>query len=118
MISLTADKQIIQKHFTLGELKHALDISRPKFVFISEAAKGNLKVIKSLSYVELIILIDGGVEDNRQISLKHFIAKYVNNNMDIEKFVQQPIKIFDQTAVIFMSSGTTGLPKGGHLCGL
>ncbi|CAG9798396.1 unnamed protein product [Chironomus riparius] len=101
--------------YTERELKHALDISRPKYVFISEAAKESLKVIKSLSYVELIILIDGGVEDSRQITLRNFIAKYGNNNLNVEKIVQQPLKIFDQTAVIFMSSGTTGLPKGVEL---
>lgn len=100
-------------NFCLGELKHSLDISKPKYVFISEAAKGNLEVVKSLSYVELIILIDGeDAEDNKQISLRNFIAKYGNTNFDVEKFVQQPINIFEQTAVIFMSSGTTGLPKG------
>jgi len=97
----------------LGELKNSLDISKPKYVFISEAAIGNLEVIKSLNYVELIILIDGEtVEDSKQISLKSFVSKYGNNDLDVEKLVQQPIKIFDHTAVIFMSSGTTGLPKG------
>jgi acyl-CoA synthetase (AMP-forming)/AMP-acid ligase II len=82
-------------------------------VFISEAAKGHLEVIKSLSYVELIILIDEEtVKDTKQISLKSFVSTYGSNDLDVLKLVQQPIKIFDQSAVIFMSSGTTGLPKG------
>lgn len=90
-----------------------MDISKPKYVFISEAAKGNLEVIKSLSYVELIILIDGEeVADKKQISLRNFMEKYGRSNFDVEKFVQLPISLFEQTAVIFMSSGTTGLPKG------
>lgn len=58
--------------------------------------------IKSLSYVELIIFFI-------------IFHKHGESNFDVEKFVQQSIKIFEQTAMIFMSSGTTGLPKGMYL---
>ncbi|XP_070505426.1 luciferin 4-monooxygenase-like [Chironomus tepperi] len=102
--------------YTERELKHSLGISKPKYVFISEAAKGSFKAIKSLSYVELIILIDGQEEeDKRLISWRNFITKFRNSKFDVEEFVHQPIKIFEQTAMIFMSSGTTGLPKGVEL---
>jgi len=70
-------------------------------------------VVMNLSYVQRIIFLDDEIaDDGRQISYKNFVDKYGKNDFDVEKFVQQKIKIFDQVGVIFMSSGTTGLPKG------
>jgi long-subunit acyl-CoA synthetase (AMP-forming) len=40
------------------------------------------------------------------------MCNHEKGNFDIENFVKKPVKIFEQTGLIFMSSGTTGLPKG------
>ncbi|KAL7043366.1 hypothetical protein ACKWTF_001472 [Chironomus riparius] len=102
--------------YTERELKHTLDITRPKYVIISKAAQEDLEIVKNLSYVQRIILLDGDVaDDGRQISYNNFIDKFARNDFDVERFIQQPIKIFEQVGVIFMSSGTTGLPKGVEL---
>lgn len=55
---------------------------------------------------------DENIDQGRVISLKRFLEKYGQNNFDVETFVRKPLKIFEQPAVIFMSSGTTGMPKG------
>lgn len=66
-----------------------------------------------MSYVEKIILLDEeNVDDGKLISLSKFIEKYGNNNFDVEEYVRQPIDLVDQVAVVLMSSGTTGFPKG------
>ncbi|XP_070505346.1 luciferin 4-monooxygenase-like [Chironomus tepperi] len=102
--------------YTERELKHTLGITRPKYVIISKEAKGDLEVVKSLSYVQRIILLDDDIaDDGRQISYSNFVNKFGNNEFDVEKFVKEPVKLFDQVGVIFMSSGTTGLPKGVEL---
>jgi long-subunit acyl-CoA synthetase (AMP-forming) len=104
-------------YYLKGELSHALSISKPKFLFVSKIAGGNvLSVAKKLTFIEKIILIDeDNVDNGKLISLKTFVKKFESTTFDIEKFVQQPVKLNEQVAVIFMSSGTTGLPKGSDL---
>ncbi|CAG9798878.1 unnamed protein product [Chironomus riparius] len=99
--------------YTEREVKHTFDTTLPKFVFVSSLAESVVPALKNFKYVEKIILIDGeNIDDGKLISLKNFIKKYGNNDFDVEKLVQQPIDLYDQVAVIFMSSGTTGFPKG------
>jgi long-subunit acyl-CoA synthetase (AMP-forming) len=106
------------RHLTLdfifqGELKHSLDISQPKFVFVSEECSNVLPVLKKLRYVKLIILLDNnGAEEGKIIPYKTLISKYGSTSFDVEKYASQPVKRSEQVALIFMSSGTTGLPKG------
>ena len=80
---------------------------------MSSSAKEALPKLKQFNYVKRIILLDeDNVDDGKALSFKTFLNRYENNNFDVENFVKQPVKLFDQVAVIFMSSGTTGLPKG------
>lgn len=97
-----------------GELKHSLDISKPKFIFVSAINANNvIPKIKNLNYVQKIILLDdGNIDEPKIISFKKFVDKYENTEFDIESQIRRPINLFDQVALIFMSSGTTGLPKG------
>ena len=82
-------------------------------MFVSSLAESVVPALKTYKYVEKIILIDGNkVDDGKIISLKNFIKKYGNNDFDVEKLVHQPVDLYDQVGVIFMSSGTTGFPKG------
>lgn len=82
-------------------------------MFISSVAEAVVPALQTYPYVEKIILIDGeDVDDGKVISLKNFVKKFGNNDFDVEKLVKQPVDLYDQVAVIFMSSGTTGFPKG------
>lgn len=103
-----------KKKLFLGELKHTLDISRPKFVFVSKIASDYvLPVVKKLSFIQRIILLDDDhIDEGKITSFKKFVNKFENTNFDVEKFVRTPVKLDQQGAIIFMSSGTTGLPKG------
>lgn len=49
---------------------------------------------------------------SKTISMKNFIETNEKENFDVENFLKQPVDINNKTALIFMSSGTTGLPKG------
>ena len=96
-----------------GELEHTLNITKPTYVFISSSAKEVIPKLKQFNYVKRVILLDDdNVDDEKLISFKTFLSKYGDTNFDVERFVRQPVKLFDQVAMIFMSSGTTGLPKG------
>jgi acyl-CoA synthetase (AMP-forming)/AMP-acid ligase II len=46
------------------------------------------------------------------ISLREFYEKYEDKNFDVEAHVKNEINIKEQTAMIFLSSGTTGPSKG------
>jgi 4-coumarate--CoA ligase len=67
-----------------------------------------------LKYIEKIILIDNGkVEKNKEIIyLADLIHKYQRNDFNVENYVLEPVELHQQGALVFMSSGTTGLPKG------
>ncbi|XP_070505425.1 luciferin 4-monooxygenase-like [Chironomus tepperi] len=102
--------------YTERELEHTLNITKPKFVFISSSAKEIAPKLKQFNYVKRVILLDDdNVDTENFISYKTFINKFGSNNFDVERFVRQPVKLFEQVAAIFMSSGTTGLPKGVEL---
>lgn len=100
--------------YTKHELKHSLNLSQPKLLFVSSIAVGNIHdIIHELSYVEKVISFDGipSVNDNF-ISLRELIDKFEETSFDLEKYVQQPVNIREQTSMIFLSSGTTGFSKG------
>lgn len=40
------------------------------------------------------------------------MKNHAKGNFDVENYVKKSVKLHDQTGLIFMSSGTTGLPKG------
>lgn len=82
-------------------------------VFVSPTfAKKTLAVCKRLNYVKNVILIDGKKIDNFAVSLNDLIKKHENDDFDLQKHVDQKVDIYNQTALIMCSSGTTGMPKG------
>ena len=82
-------------------------------MFVSSVAKAVIPALRTYAYVEKIILVvEENVDDDKVISLKNFVQKYGNNDFDVQNMVRQPVDLYDQVAVIFMSSGTTGFPKG------
>lgn len=97
----------------LGELKHALELSKPKFVFVSEyAAKRTIAACKALTFVQGVIIIGDKKLDGSSVLLSDFVKKYGNNDFDVAKSVDQKVDIKEQVALIVCSSGTTGQPKG------
>ncbi|XP_070505427.1 luciferin 4-monooxygenase-like [Chironomus tepperi] len=101
--------------YTERELEHTYSITKPKFVFISSSAKELAPKLKQFNVKRVILLDDDNVDTENFISYKIFLNKFGSNNFDVDRFVRQPVKLFDQVAAIFMSSGTTGLPKGVEL---
>lgn len=117
-LCLNAITAPINYTYIKNELKHSLDLSKPKLIFVSSTVIENIQqIINELPYVEKIIYIDGEkstgrIAENILISLNDFIKKYEETVFDLGNYVQQPINIREQTSMIFLSSGTTGFSKG------
>lgn len=96
-------------------MRHAFDVSNPKIVFVSkETVKNVAAVCADLSYVQKIIIIDGKT-DNKVTSLNDFIELNSRIDFDVYEHVKKSVKLSAQSAVIFLSSGTTGNPKGNEI---
>lgn len=95
----------------LGELKHALQLSKPKVIFASSIAiKNVIAACKELPFVKHLILLDD--KNNGIITYREFINANSKHSFDVHQYVKRKVNTKEQTSVIFLSSGTTGLPKG------
>ncbi|XP_025157251.1 4-coumarate--CoA ligase 1 [Harpegnathos saltator] len=94
------------------EFKHALAISKPKYLFISAIAFNNIKmIIKDLYWSPKILILT----EHHNISTTWMnLSKAISNisNSDMNMFRAISVDINNHVAAILCSSGTTGLPKG------
>lgn len=94
--------------FFLGEISHALDLSKPKIMFCSESVLDTISnMVVEMKSIQKIIVI------NHCENLPSHVIKMSDlvNVPFTEEF--QPSQFPpDHTSAIFCSSGTTGLPKG------
>jgi 4-coumarate--CoA ligase len=96
-----------------GELIHALELSKPKLVFVSAfAAEKTTLTCRKLKFVQNVVMIGVKTIDNFAISLEDFVKKQEKVSFNVEEFTSKKVDIADQVALIMCSSGTTGMPKG------
>lgn len=98
----------------LGEILHALELSKPKIIFVSTfASKKTIVIAKKTKFVKKIILIDDQKSEHQfTIAFKDFINISIKDYLNVEDHVCNSVDIYDKVALIVYSSGTTGLPKG------
>lgn len=94
--------------YTERELRHALNISKPKYIFISViGAKNTLKVAPEFFPVPKLIMLNESM-DIKLPTINGLTSNIVVNDM----FRACPVDVDNHVAVISCSSGTTGMPKG------
>lgn len=85
-----------------------MNISKPRFIFSSEAAlKSLLTTFQETSYVKYIVQIDGTAV-SKDVLMLHSLEV----PEDVHTFKAVEVDTVNDTAFIYYSSGTTGLPKG------
>ncbi|XP_043480422.1 luciferin 4-monooxygenase-like [Leptopilina heterotoma] len=96
--------------YTERELIHSLNISKPKFIFVSGFVLARMqKIIKDLSWSpKLILLYD--IPNCSVPSIAKLISKV--SDYSVKNFRLPKIDKSEHVSIIACSSGTTGLPKG------
>lgn len=99
----------------LGEINHAVNLSKPTIVFTSRACLEIFrKIQKNGLFLKKIIVFDEieGLSGSESSYLE-FITIY---KQPVQKnFVAAKVPLKDHLAFILCSSGTTGMPKGVQL---
>lgn len=100
----------INATYSEKELKHAFNLSKPKFIFVSNTTIDKVfNVTKSLSYKTKLILIDNKPSQPWQglTVWREFINPRLIENVN---FNPQPVDKLKSICLILCSSGTTGMP--------
>ncbi|XP_058465877.1 uncharacterized protein LOC131439176 [Malaya genurostris] len=98
-----------------GELEHAMRMTRPKIMLVSRAVADRVVTVsRKLKFVSKIFVFDSRVKSFEQPLLVPF-DNLLNQQAASENFYPAAVDKQNHVALILLSSGTTGLPKGVQL---
>ncbi|KAL1517920.1 hypothetical protein ABEB36_001619 [Hypothenemus hampei] len=94
--------------FTVGEASYLLDMVKPKIVFVvAEAVEMIVESLEKAGVQAEVVVFGEEIDNSTFTSFASFLEECPNEDVFEPEVVDD-----NETAVIFFSSGTTGLPKG------
>uniref|UniRef100_A0A182KEW5 Luciferin 4-monooxygenase n=1 Tax=Anopheles christyi TaxID=43041 RepID=A0A182KEW5_9DIPT len=110
LLLVGATVALFNPSYTSRELVHALNVAQPKHVFVSSLARGSLlKASQSAKQPLLNVISYDALE--RGTTFAQCLQRS-SKRFTVQSFQPAPVNIAEEVAIIVMSSGTTGLPKG------
>lgn len=100
----------INNNYTVNEMAHILDITRPEVVFCSQQASQKFIDLKSANIKKIIIIDSNKDEIGNLETINGFIKRQIGGLID--KYNPVDVDAANHVCLILCSSGTTGLPKG------
>lgn len=103
---------LIQKsHLILGELLHVCSFSKPKIIFASHQTIQKVKQVNDqTAFIQKLFVFGDEIVGSNYGNYNSFVHNaLVPSNGD---FVCPPQNMIENVALVFCSSGTTGVPKG------
>lgn len=95
-------------------MKHALQLIRPKVIFVTKSSVETiLNVIKEYSFTKKVIQYGGEYGIKGTMLFNSIMQDHRYSKVNGEYI--SPPEDLDRVAIIAMSSGTTGMPKGVQL---
>ncbi|XP_019931273.3 luciferin 4-monooxygenase [Aedes albopictus] len=107
---LGAAAALFNPGYTEREMEHAIRLAKPKVIFVSTQA--NLKVQKACIKIRRPVKFVHFDNGSGGRSWHDCLENSERRQFALNKLVPEPVDVENHVALIVMSSGTTGLPKG------
>ncbi|XP_052865027.1 uncharacterized protein LOC128271505 [Anopheles cruzii] len=115
-IFVGAPLALINPAYLEGELKHAISLANPKVVFISpDVLEKLMKAIRGLQLTGVRVILLGDHPAAKSYPEVTPYATLISETVDVSRYKPVPVDKAGHVALIVLSSGTTGLPKGVEL---
>ncbi|XP_058056983.1 uncharacterized protein LOC131208313 [Anopheles bellator] len=115
-IFVGAPLALINPAYVEGELKHAISLANPKVVFISpDVLEKLMKAVRGLQLTGVRVILMGDHPAAKSYREVTPYATLISETVDSSRYKPVPVDKTSHVALIVLSSGTTGLPKGVEL---
>ncbi|XP_058465841.1 luciferin 4-monooxygenase-like [Malaya genurostris] len=107
---------LLNPAYVEAELDHAIYLSKPKVVFVSGNVLAKIAgTLKKLKLSAKMIVFGDESRFIRKFPEAISFARFLEETIPSSNFKPEPVDVKSKVAVIVLSSGTTGLPKGVEL---